>query len=572
MIEAAVRLGPRRAIMSRAHPRLARREWLGCLVSASLLAVVLTWPVAAHFASAGRIDTGDGRFSIWNVSWVAHALSTDPSQLYNANIFYPHRNTLAFSEANLFAGGLAVPVWLLTKAPLAASNWTILCSFVLSFVAMYALVRRLTGSVAGAALSALHFSYAPYTLAHIPHVQLLMTFGLPLVLLAVHDFAETPGFWRAFRLGGAMALQGLACGYYGIFGGLIAGCGVLWFGVATRRWRDWRYWAFAAVGGVVALLLIAPVFAPYVAVQEAGFTRTLDEARRYSAGWRAYAVSPLWMHGWLVDLVRQTGPWREVLFPGLLPILFSGLAVARSVGMQIDRTVPGARSIVAFYVVLGVLALWASLGPDAGLYAVLYEALPVFSMLRAPARFGLIVTMALAILGGVGFASLERSLSGGTRRLVATAVLVFAVARSTVGGLSVTVIEPLPLAYQRLASLPRGAVAEFPFWIAGDERHRHTEYMLWSTYHWQPLINGYTDHVPAEMFADMQRLATFPSPDAWRALQDHDARYVVVHWRVMSDTAGLRALAAAIRGPLAAHLRPIVDASDISLYEIVSWP
>jgi hypothetical protein len=548
-----------------------RREALLCIAAAWLLAVVLTWPIAARLATAGRLDTGDGRFSIWNVAWVAHALTTNPWQLYNANIFHPNENALAFSEANLFAGALAVPVWALTRSALAASNWTILCSFALSFMAMYALVRRLTGSRSGAALAALHFAYAPFVLAHIPHVQLLMTFGLPTVLLKLHDFVGQPGWRAAFWLGAAMALQGLACGYYGIFGGLIAGFGVVWFGIAARRWRDWRYWTMAASAAAVALLLIGPFFAPYVAVQEAGFERTLDEARMYSAGWRSYLVSPLWNHRWIVNLIRETGMWREVLFPGLLPLVFTGVAVARGLAARGSSPVPMSRRVIGFYLALAGLGLWASLGPDAGLYLALHETMPFFSMLRAPARFGLIVTMALAILGGAGFASLERILSGRTRRLAIAGVLLLAVARSSVGGLALTEIRPVPLAYARLASLPRGAVAEFPFWASSADRHRHTEYMLWSTYHWQPLINGYSDHIPADWFEDLPRLAAFPSDDAWRALRDRGARYVVVHWHAIDD-AGKQTLAEAIRGPLLQHLRPVVDEPDITLYEIVSWP
>ena len=552
--------------------RLTRREWLWCAASAACLAVVLTWPVAANFSTAGRIDTGDGRFSIWNVSWVAHALTTNPSQLYHANIFYPYRNTLAFSEPNLVAGALAAPVWLLTRSPLAASNWVILCSFVLSFVAMFALVRRLTGNTAGAAVAAVHFAYAPYVLAHLPHVQLLMTFGLPLILLALHDFVDAPDGRRAVRFGALLALQGLACGYYGIFGGLIAGFGVLWFGAASGQWRDARYWMYAALAAAVAMALIAPFFAPYVAVQEAGFARTLEEARLHSADWRAYLVSPFWMHRWLVNLISATGSWREVLFPGLVPIVFTVVAVRRGLSSRRRRSLTMTPATIGFYLSLAALALWASFGPDAGFYTLLHEHMPFFSLLRAPARFGLLVTMALAILGGAGLASLERTLSSRTWRLVVVTVILFAVMRSTTGGLAVIPIGPLPRAYQRLASMPPGPVAEFPFWVDGSERHRHTEYMLWSTYHWQPLINGYSDHIPAEMFADMRRLATFPSAEAWRALRDHDARYVIFHWHMMTDVAAQWELAEAVRGPLQIHLRPVVDRPDIGLYEIVSWP
>ena len=37
----------------------------------------------------------DALFSIWRLSWIAHAMARDPSHLFDANIFYPHTRTLA---------------------------------------------------------------------------------------------------------------------------------------------------------------------------------------------------------------------------------------------------------------------------------------------------------------------------------------------------------------------------------------------------------------------------------------------------------------------------------------------
>jgi hypothetical protein len=98
------------------------------------LVVVLTWPLVPKIDRIGRVNTGDGQFSIWNVAWVAHALTTDASRLFHANIFYPHRYTLAYSEANIGAGTIAIPVWLATKNPYAAHNSVVVVGFIASLV------------------------------------------------------------------------------------------------------------------------------------------------------------------------------------------------------------------------------------------------------------------------------------------------------------------------------------------------------------------------------------------------------------------------------------------------------
>src|SRR5258707_4350097 len=205
--------------------RLGRR--FGVSLLAAALAIGLTYPLAFKLDRVGRVNSGDGQFSLWNVSWVAHALTTDPRSLFDANIFYPHRDTLAYSESNILAGALGVPVYLATKNPYATLNSVVLMSFAFSFLSAYALARYLTGSTGAAVLCGIAFAYCPFVYARLAHIQLLMTFGLPLALLALHRLIDRPTVGRSVTLALALVLQALACAYYGIFIALAIGLGVL---------------------------------------------------------------------------------------------------------------------------------------------------------------------------------------------------------------------------------------------------------------------------------------------------------------------------------------------------------
>src|ERR671925_344086 len=120
------------------------RELAIVLLSSAAATVALTYPWAFHIGRAARVDSFDGQFSIWNVAWVARTLVADPRHLFDANIFYPHRGTLAYSESNLGAGALAVPVyWVTGGNPYAAHNSVVLLSFVLTATGTYYLVRYL---------------------------------------------------------------------------------------------------------------------------------------------------------------------------------------------------------------------------------------------------------------------------------------------------------------------------------------------------------------------------------------------------------------------------------------------
>lgn len=524
-----------------------------------IVAVMLTWPVAPRLGSAGRIDSGDGRHGVWNVSWVARALTTDPRTLFDANIFYPSRQTLAYSEPNLVAGALAVPVWLATGNPYASYNVVLLLAFAASALSAYLLARKIGASRAGGAVAALIYGFSPYMFAHLPHIQLLMTFGPPLSLAAMHHFIAAPSLRRGAVLGCALALTALACGYYGIFAGLATGFGLCWYAIAGRLWAHRPYWTGLVAAGVVGLVIIGPAFWPYLDIRDAGFGRTLDDARMYSTSGRAYLASAAWMHRWMLPLIGQ---WREVLFPGFLPVLLTLVA-----GVLAVRPSKG-RATVAFYSALGLFAFWLSFGPDAGLYALLYEVVPVFSFLRAPVRFGVLVILSMSVLSSLAITWIQNSHWRMAPVLTAT-FLVLGVAESYVGPLRLADAPPVEEAYRRLAVVPRAPVAEFPFYRGAVDRHRQTEYMLMSTYHWQPLVNGYSDHRPAGYSEDAQHLARFPTEPAWRVLRDRQVRWVVVHFDRYSAEVR-QSLRSQLR-KMTDRLRVVVDQEAVSLYEVI-WP
>ena len=82
----------------------------------------------------------------------------------------------------------------------------------------------------------------------------------------------------------------------------------------------------------------------------------------------------------------------------------------RPAGWRLSREAAG------FYVLTAALAFWASFGPDAGLYRVLFDTIPIFSFLRAPARLGMLVALSLSLLASAAVARCWPA--RGDRRLV----------------------------------------------------------------------------------------------------------------------------------------------------------
>ena len=559
-----------------------------------LLAVAMTWPMALKFDRSARLNFGDGEWSVWNVTWVAHALTTNPTALFQANIFHPDRDTLAYSEANVVTGALGAPFHVATGGnPYATHNGAILTALVLAFLFAWGFAETLGASAGAAAAFAVAFTYCPYLFARTAHIQLMMTFGLPLALQAFHRVLVQPTAGRGVWLGVTLAIQALACAYFGIFAGLTVGLGTLFYGYTRRLWRVRAYWVAIILGAIVSVGIVGPFFLPYIRVQkELGFTRLLEDAAMYSADWQAWLASSAWAHRWMLPWLER---WNEVLFPGFL-LTALGLAglwvgarrtspaptsdrdgVAAGLVRQSAMSAPSPlapahrRETTAFYGLVGLIAFWGSFGPKAGLYTVLYHTIPVFTFLRAPGRFGILVVLALGVLALVALQTWLERRPARTQLMAGSLVAVLFAAEYTTAPIRLEDAAPTPEAHRRLATLPPGAVVELPFWYIRSDFPRHSRYMLLSTYHWHPLVNGYSDHIPQWFRDEVVRISSFPTAESLQIVVDrHQAKYAIFHSRYYDGRSRQR-----LRERLEQYrefVRPIISEGDVWLYEIVGAP
>ncbi len=134
-------------------PALGRAEILWAVLGGIALAVLTSWPLVLHLPSRISPDLGDPVRTAWEVAWVGHAMLHDPLHFFDANVFYPHPLSLAFSDS-LLGYGPAAFFGSGTVAALVRYNLLFLFAWSLCFVGAYLLARelglgRLGGAVAG---------------------------------------------------------------------------------------------------------------------------------------------------------------------------------------------------------------------------------------------------------------------------------------------------------------------------------------------------------------------------------------------------------------------------------------
>jgi len=198
---------------------------------------------------------------------------------------------------------------------------------------------------------------------------------------------------------------------------------------------------------------------------------------------------------------------------------------------------------------------------------VLYRAVPVFSLLHAPSRFGLVVALGLCVLAGVGYSSVFAAIR---RPMLAASVLAIAAGAELAVGVDYRPPPALSPAYHVLAGLPRAPVVELPFFELRAHYPRHTTYMLASASHWMPLVNGYSDYIPDDFVRDAVKIAPFPFPTAFAVLEREGVRYAVMHLDVYD--ARTRGEVEARLVQFEPYLRPLYVDRDTRLYEIVGYP
>ena len=489
-----------------------------------VLTAVMTWPQVLRM-SDGVHDPGDPLMVTWVLGWVAQQLPRAPAHLFDANIFYPERNTLAYSETLLVPGLFAAPLHWLGVAPILIYNLVLLSGFAVSGVGVALLVRRLTGNDGAAILSGIIFAFPPYRIDHYAHLQLQQTQFIPLALWAFHRLLDTGRLRDGVLLGLCAACQMLSCVYYGVFliPYMAVVCGTMLIAKGELS-RD-RLVALVAAGAVVSVALV-PVGRAYLAARKVVGERRTDEIARNSATWRNYLAPPEVNIVYGKVFARFMDPERR-LFPG-----FAAVALAL-VGLW-PRTREGLRGFARapqFAYALGlILAFDVSLGFNGVIYRGLYDYFLPFKALRIPARMGLMVGFSLAILAGYGAARIAGRLrSETTRRAVLTLIGVVMLIEyaSTPIELWAAPRRP-PEVYADLVrdvgDGPTSVIFEFPTGMMEDP-----EYLYYSTFHWQNLVNGYSGFFPPSYVQIVNAVRDFPDDRSISAIKQRGTRYLVIH-------------------------------------------
>lgn len=538
----------------------------------AVLTAVVTWPLARDAATRVAGDLGDPLFTAWAMAWVQDHLSAllagdlgAFSRMWDAPIFAPEPLALAFSEHFTGQALLTLPVAWLGGSPIAVFSAAVLASFWLSALGAWLFVRVLTGHRVAALVTGICFGVDVYRASSLAHLHTISTQWVPFVLAGLLIFARTGS--RPALAGATLAYVATAWSsiYLLAFFSPFIGAFAILVLALHDGWRTPGAAAAMAVAAAVTVALVTPFLWPYAEVQ-----RTLQVIRA-SAEVESYSQS---IEDYL-EVTLQLAPMAAL----------AALSLA-----ALSPRASGLRAHVVFFAAMAALAVWLSLGPVPrwdgvpllvpGLYGVLFDHVPGFSALRVPARFTMVLMLALSVLAGLGVAVVAQR----SRRL--------AVAASAIGiALHLAMYWRIPLPFDvpigtedlrpipsylsptapptaldraLAAAAPEAMVVELPL----GEPAYDLRYMYRGRGHGLRLLNGYSGVFPRS-YGERQRVLRRPwlDPDAaWQALRP--ATFVAVHAEAWAPQDG-----EAVRDWLRGHgaVEVAVDYSA-SLWRLPPWP
>ncbi|MGZ4809797.1 MAG: hypothetical protein ACXV7D_10775 [Thermoanaerobaculia bacterium] len=468
------------------------------------LAMLMTWPLA-RIITRGVAYPGDPYHLTWVIDWDWFATFHRPLHLFNANIFFPVKNALAYSE-HLY--GIAIflfPLRMIGISALTAHNVAVIIGFAFSAFGAYLLARTLTGCWIGSIAAGVFYAYLPWRFTQLPHLQNLWAGWPPLLLLALVFCARVSGWKSAILFGAAFFLNGLSNLHYFVFASFAAMLSV------PLLVTDRKQWLRILAATLIACALLAPFLVPYVRLlRETGLQRSWQEVKSWSATPRDWLNPGATARAYRRFFDPSTDPERW-LFPGAFGI---AIALAGVVAARHNRRI---LAVALLWLALGFLG---SLGVHTFFHRFLYSHVPGFRGLRVPARWAIDAYVAMSLLVAYGSQALMRH-----RRGIGVAIAIVFVIELNAAPIRWHCTSPaIPQVYRWLRT-ERGPIAELP--VDTDSEYR---YMRFATEHHLRTVNGISSFVPESFFRVQNEWMDVGKRDALLDdLRARGVRLVILH-------------------------------------------
>ncbi len=524
----------------------------------TLFTFVLFRPLLFHLGTA-VYNAGDPLFYAWNLAHNWYAFTHGLATLLNTNIYFPTTNTLAFADTLITQTILTAPILMLTNNPLLAEHLYLLATFPLAAVGMMLLAYRFTKQSLPSFAAGTFFAFSLVRVALVSHVALASSFLLPYILLALFEYIEE-GKQRTLLLLVLLMLATAGASVYVFLFALMACMGILLFFCISppipRKLLFTRLIKAIPLGFLFCIGTLV-LFYPYILlkVEHPEIKRSIEEAAVFAAyqeDYTAVATGSIALKTLLP--VHNT---ERALFPTFTLLLL---------GLYSIRFIKKWKKEEIALVLMGLVAFILSFGPtrpfhigpwDTGYltlpYKYVYKLFPLLQIIRVPARFSILVAVALAAMGGATLARMKKS-----TWVLAVCLTIFLIEiwQSPLALVSVPSYASVPAVYQWVKNTPVRVIAELPLdniesgknpiplqvakqytlLTIDDPLALETYRVYFAGYHGKQTVNGYSGFIPDSYHEAVDAFRAFPADETLAFAKRRGISHIIVHlWQYPPD-------------------------------------
>ncbi|OGL44248.1 MAG: hypothetical protein A2161_01405 [Candidatus Schekmanbacteria bacterium RBG_13_48_7] len=509
-----------------------------------VITIILTYPLILHLPDG--VLGHDALYASWLFAWGAHQIFHDPMHLFDTNLYYPDKNTLANGEHMLGYLTLTIPLFLIFKNCLLVHNILLILTMAATAWTSYLLAAKLTGSDKAGWIAGLIFGFCPFKFAHIFHIELAASFLFPLAFLGLFQLFKKPG-WKPWVLMTVSFIgQGLMSWYYGIYLTL----GLIFFGLSTFTTGRFRFNKLYITYLLLTLFLSTIVFGsiciPYFkATQTMNFISSEQYMQFRSADLKSFLIAPAINRIYGNLITRPPGKFAIAsLFPGITCLVLVLIGI-----WSLFKKKSGFQEIIPWFI-LFFAGFVLSLGPvlslngkDTGIKLPYFwlAKVPGFSGFRVPERVSVLTMLALSVLAAYGADILFHRLKPKTTNILAILISIIILMEYfsvPIPYNRIPVGNNIPLVYKWLEEQKGDfAIIEYPF----DSPELNNNilindnilYNYYSTYHWKKIVNSTGFH--SKLYESiLKKKWDFPDQQQVDLLRQNGVRYIIIHRKYLT--------------------------------------
>ncbi len=505
----------------------------------------VTFPLVFHLQDS-LPGLGDELLITWILNWNIHALQHDILHIFNANIFYPFNNSLAFSDTHFISSVIGFFFSFISSEPTFIFNVNVIFSLTTLGFFTYLLVYILTKNIYAALVSGTLVAFSTFTVNKIVHLQVLSIQWIPLSLLFFIKFLEE----KKHRFLG-ISLFFFVLQVYNSFlpGYFLLVCYALilfMYVIMSKSHIRFILTPKTIVFLIITCAVVFPIVLPYISVsQEFNYVRdirdTIHTANRPEYFLYSYGKTRL---GELFrDIVynNNTGPYfydgylgMGVIIAIVVLVLFTFSKKEKTLRL---KTLVGI-SFISFILSLGPALQWGGKVLKIPFiiplpYALFYYIAPGFKGFRNSGRWEMLTVFGLSVAVGLVLAALFKSKQKSAIVSILFCSLVFLEYDFPMKIKKIEKKSEFPPVYSFIQTLPQNsAIIELPMYNWNMFKYSHFELkrMYYNTLHFKPTVNGHSGFSPDQwQQKTYEFMLNFPNEHLLRWLKENKIQFIILH-------------------------------------------